>query len=206
MYIWCFYCLLNANKPAFLRRGQQGSSALDPESGRACWEEGGPNFWVWQKLLIYGLWGSYTHRSYYYIWMRCRVRSVCMLRRHKRAYNPGMCFSKRGNHGCNIRKIVAGAVVTTLCSNASVSTLGSKAANTRDHCTNRYWNTNTQHCQTTLQWRILPCTMLLRLCPCYTVRRAARGTRKAWCSLNTACLALVLMHGLGGTTCLTLLI
>ena len=32
-----------------LRRGQQGSSALDPESGRAYWEEGGPNFGAWDQ-------------------------------------------------------------------------------------------------------------------------------------------------------------
>ena len=38
----CFlvFVLFSANEPAFLRRGQQGSRALDPESGRAYWEEG----------------------------------------------------------------------------------------------------------------------------------------------------------------------
>ena len=52
MYIWCFYCLLNANKPAFLRRGQQGSRALDTESWRAYREEGRPNLDRPRRLFI----------------------------------------------------------------------------------------------------------------------------------------------------------
>ena len=34
--------VFSANEPAFSRR-RQGSSALDPESGCAYWEEGGPD-------------------------------------------------------------------------------------------------------------------------------------------------------------------